>query len=487
MSSTARWLRRFLPLAVLVIVAAGSWTAASAADQDEARLEPESYLLAPVDPVLSARRVPFALQAPIADAALMPHLQGLLAASPPDTCLVVDVDGRLVLAHNPATMLVPASNQKLLTTWAALETLGPDETFRTSVVSTAPVTDGVLAGDLWLVGSGDPFLWTDDWVAQFEDGDEMVRTRLEDLADAIVAAGITQVQGAIVGDESHFDQVRAVPTWADRLLDQNQAGPLSALLVNEGVEQFPDQYVSRRSYVMTPDPAVHAATKLAELLAARGVTAAGPPSVGAAPAEATERAAVQSPPIRELLRGVNAWSNNTAAELLVKAMDRARDGVGTTAGGTQVVREVLDAAALPLEGVVANDGSGLDEGNRSSCGLLHGLLREAGLDSTLAESLSVAGRSGTLRTRFVDSGAEGQVRAKTGTLRNATTLSGFAESSRQPGTVLTFAYMANVREADGVVDLRLIDAQGPLVEALAAYPQAPTTAQLGPRPPQPVS
>jgi serine-type D-Ala-D-Ala carboxypeptidase/endopeptidase (penicillin-binding protein 4) len=475
----SRWLRRFTPLGVLLAVAVASWTAASAADRDDLSTQPERYELSPVDPVLSARRIPLALQAPLTEASLRPQLEALIASSPPDSCLVVDVDGREVYRHNPSLPLVPASNQKLLTTFAALEVLGADTTFRTTVLTDAPVDGGVVDGSLWLVGNGDPLLMTDDWVAQFDDGDQLVRTRFEDLADALAAAGITEIRGAVVGDESHFDDARFVESWATRLRDQNQSGPLSALLVNEGISHFPDEYVSRLQYLPATNPAIHAATTLADLLSERGVTVAGGGSTGIAPPGAQELAAVESPPLRELIRGVNAWSNNTGAEVLVKAMDRATGGRGTTAGGTAAVLASLTGAGLPTEGLVVNDGSGLDEGARVTCQLLHAILGQAGPDSDLARSLAVGGSSGTLRTRFLDTAASGQVRAKTGTLRSVTALSGFASSTRQTNTVLTFAYVANV--IDGVVELRLVDEQEPFAASLAQYPQGPTVADLAPR------
>jgi D-alanyl-D-alanine carboxypeptidase/D-alanyl-D-alanine-endopeptidase (penicillin-binding protein 4) len=487
MGTSARWLRRFLPFGVLVSVAAGSWSAAGAIDHDEVSTRVEVYPVAPADPVLSARRVPRALQAPVADDALVPHLSALVASSPPDTCLVVSVDGRPAFSHNASTPLVPASNQKLLTSWAALQVLGPHTTFRTAVVTTSPRDGGRVDGDVWLVGGGDPVLMTDDWVAQFEGGDQIVRTRFEGLADALVAAGITEITGSVVGDESRYDSLRAVPTWADRLIDQSQAGPLSALLVNEGMARFPAEFVSRRHYEPAADPPTHAAGVLTRLLAERGVRVLGAPTAGTAPPDAAELAAIDSPPLRDLLRTVNAWSNNTAAELLVKELDRASAGSGTTAGGTAVISGTLASAGLPVGGVVVSDGSGLDEGGRLTCELVDALLRRAGVDSELASSLAVAGTSGTLRERFAGTVAEGRVRAKTGTLRSVTALSGFALSAVEDGTVLTFAYIANVSGSDGVVELWQVELQGPFVEALARYPDAPPISALVPRAPAPAT
>jgi serine-type D-Ala-D-Ala carboxypeptidase/endopeptidase (penicillin-binding protein 4) len=483
MTPPVRWLRRSLPLLALLVVAVGSWTTAGAADRDDADVEAVAYPLAPADPVLSARRLPRTLQAPLADLALRPQLDALVAASPDDSCLVVSVAGREVVGHNPRQPLVPASNQKLLTTWAALEVLGPEATFRTSARSEAPIVDGVLDGDLWLVGDGDPLLMTDPWVGQFDDADQVVRTRFEDLADALVAAGLTRVTGAVVGDESKYDAVRGVATWAPRLVEQSQAGPLSALLVDEGMESFPPVYVNRSSYVPSADPAVHAAQRLAGNLAERGVTIDQGVRAGAAPPTAAERAAIVSPPMTEVVRMVNAWSNNTAAELLVKAMDHAAGGEGSTAGGVAVMGRAMAEAGLPVEGVAAFDGSGLDEGDRVTCELIHALLDDAGDGSVLATSLPVAGVDGTLRNRFGGTPAEGLVQAKTGSLRGVSALSGFARSATEPDSVTTFAFVANAPGPEGIIDAGVVAQQEPFVAALATYPQAPAVTELGPRQP----
>lgn len=485
MGSTARWLRRFLPMAILASVAVGSWSAAGAIDRDEASTEPVPYDLVPVDPVLSARRIPRALRAPIAEAALRPQLQAVIDASPPDTCLVVETEDRSLFALNPSQPVIPASNQKLLTTWAALETLGEEASFRTTVVTDAPRDGGVLDGDLWLVGDGDPFLTTDEWIAQFEDGPERVRTRLEDLADAVVAAGITEVRGSVVGDESRYDTQRSVATWDQRLVDQNQSGPLSALMVDEGIARFPDQYSSRLGYQPAADPAVHAAQVFSRLLGERGVTVVGAPASGAAPATAVEVAAVSSPPLSTLVRGINAWSDNAGAELLLKELDQSNGGAGTTAGGAAIVAGRLAAAGLPMAGVVVNDGSGLDETDRVTCDLLASILARAGDESVLARSLAVSGSRGSLRSRFTGTAAEGRVRAKTGTLRSVTAISGYVDSATEAGTSLIFSYVANVREADGVVEQRLVELQQPLVLALTSYPAGPTVSELDPRDPVP--
>ncbi len=121
-----------------------------------------------------------------------------------------------------------------------------------------------------------------------------------------------------------------------------------------------------------------------------------------------------------------AESDDTTAELLTKELGLHVSGQGTTAAGTKVIIDRLTADGLPVEGLVLNDGSGLDEGDRLTCDLLTEVLDRAGPDSELAKLLPVAGENGTLRPRMRRTPAQGQVSAKTGTLDHVNALAGFA-------------------------------------------------------------
>src|SRR5690606_35873154 len=111
---------------------------------------------------------------------------------------------------------------KLLTATAALEELGPEHRFRTTLKGAAPV-DGVVAGDAALVGGGDPLLSTPDYAARFR-RQPQIFTDLTTLADAVVDAGIRQINGSVVGDESRYDRERYVAGWPERYITQNQTG-----------------------------------------------------------------------------------------------------------------------------------------------------------------------------------------------------------------------------------------------------------------------
>ncbi len=380
------------------------------------------------------------------DPALVTGLDGVVALSPPDYCLRVDLGRETVFEHRADVALIPASTQKLVVGYVALDLLGPDHRFRTSVVGAEPV-DGVVLGDLTLVGGGDPLLVTaaDAFVRRIAD---QPVTFLDELADRVVAAGVTRVAGGVAGDESRYDQLRSVPSWPERYLSQRQIGPLSALSVDDGYRlELPPPGEGEPRRIRSQEPATDAAAAFADLLRARGVVVDGGASTGPAPPGSTEIAAVDSEPLTGVVRQMLEESDNGTAELLTKEIGSHRGGEGSTAAGTARIRERAVELGLPAEGTLLADGSGLDRGNRATCDDLVEVLRLSGGDQgALGGSLPVAGRTGTLRTRFRGTPAEGRLRAKTGSLNEVTALAGFVEMP--DGRVATFAYIANGPQAD---------------------------------------
>lgn len=483
MRPTPRTIRRYLPLVLLAVTAVLAWRSAERADIDDERAEALVYEQELTTPLFSARRVPLSLQAPIAADALQPAIDTLITGSTPDSCLIVTVDERLLWQQNADRALVPASNQKIVTTYAALEVFGPETTFSTEVRTTGTVVDGVLEGSMFLVGGGDPFLGTDDWLAQFDTTDARFHTRLETLADDVAASGIIAVTGGLLGDESMFDSERVGP-WAQRLVDTRQSGPLSALSVNENFVSWPAVFEgSFRPRVPAANPPAHAAEVFARLLNERGIEVA-PAGAGIAPAEATVVAEIQSPPLADLVTHVNSYSNNFGAEILLKHIGRERRGTGSTVAGAEAAAAVLRENDISTAGTLLTDGSGLGEETVLTCRMLTDILITAGPESVLAQSLSIAGQRGSLAPRHTDSPANGQVYAKTGTLNDVTALSGYVYSPIEEDMDLTFSYIANGELAGQDEALRSL--QEPFVDSLASYPSGPTIATLSPTEPIPV-
>jgi serine-type D-Ala-D-Ala carboxypeptidase/endopeptidase (penicillin-binding protein 4) len=233
----SRWLRRLIP-ALLVGGAVGGGITAWRVEAVVP--EPPSggpTTARPVTPVLSVRRLPTVVAAPIAARRLSSDLDALMAFMPADTCLVVD-GPEIAYAHRADAPVVPASTAKLLTATATLEALGPEVRLRTSVVAPNAPEGGVVTGDLTLVGGGDPLLATADYAGRFE-RQPQVFTDLDALAAAVQEAGVRRISGSVVGDESRYDRARYVFGWPARYIDQNVVGPLSALALNDGFERYP--------------------------------------------------------------------------------------------------------------------------------------------------------------------------------------------------------------------------------------------------------
>jgi D-alanyl-D-alanine carboxypeptidase/D-alanyl-D-alanine-endopeptidase (penicillin-binding protein 4) len=264
---------------------------------------------------------------------------------------------------------------------------------------------------------------------------------------------VRTVTGGIRGDDSRYDRTRVVPTWKPSYITDNEVGPLGALLVDSGfpIYSFPETRAA--------DPAAHAAGELAGLLTSRGVAVPDAVGSGVAPEGAVTLATVRSAPFSEVVAAMVRESDNTAAELILREVGRRGAGEGSTPAGAAAVVAELGALGLPTGGVHLVDGSGLEVTNTATCSLLAGALRQVdGLRATLA----VAGRSGTLARRLVDTSLEGRLAAKTGSLKGVTGLAGFIDGRRQ----LSFALLAagGFSEAEG----RLL--QDRLVALLADYP-----------------
>ncbi len=466
---------RAIRLAVvpLLLAGAGAWFLVQAREADRDPTPP-TVIGAPsaTTPLLSARRVPDLLVQPVATRNLAARLDSFVEGNPPGTCIAVTDAGVDLYGSRADEPMIPASTQKLLTAHGILSLLGPEAVLETTLVSQSAPTNGTVAGDVWLLGGGDPLLNTERYRSRGREADQ-IHTDLAVLADVVVAAGIRRIDGNVVGDETRYDDQRVVASWPSRFNGQNLAGPLSALIVDDGLVN--DDGILRRS----PEPAASAVDVFVDLLAERGVTVAGAERTGKAPDDATAvLASAASQPTSEIVAQMLTYSDNTTAELLLKEAGFRASGLGSTASGAEAVAATLAETNLDRAGRVTIDGSGLDAGNRVTCDLLVDVLDDHGPSGPMADGLAVAGETGTLDDRFIGSPAEGLVRAKTGSLRDVTALAGFVEV---PDTdMLTFAVVVNT--ADGrLVDDALKVRQNQVAEILLTWPEGPDRSQLMPR------
>jgi len=433
-------------------------------------------------PLLSMRRVA-PLLLPAADVAgFTGPVNDFGASLDATSCVYVAVDGVEAGSRNPDLPVIPASNQKLLTAAAALQVLGADYTFTTSVSATG-LSGGVVTGDLYLIGGGDPLLRTADW-----DGSLIgypappESTDLGTLAQGIVDAGVTQIQGRILGDGSRYDDELYHEEWGSdvRVLE---AGPLSALMVND----------SRRldasgEWRTADSPTAGAAAELTRLLQGLGVTVAGEPGSGQAPADATPVAEIRSAPLPAIIAEMLSTSDNNTAELLVKELGLHSGGAGTTAAGVAVMATALQALGIDTSAFVIADGSGLSNGNRVTCRGMADVLMRHTVGDDLAAGLPVAAESGTLRNSFVDTPMAGVLRAKTGSLSNppfnddipsVKALSGYVPL--ESGATIQFSLILNSPTVDYAQIVNNEPIWSRFADLLAGYtPTGPTVAQLGP-------
>jgi D-alanyl-D-alanine carboxypeptidase/D-alanyl-D-alanine-endopeptidase (penicillin-binding protein 4) len=373
---------------------------------------------------------------------------------------------------NATAPLAPASTEKLLTAAGALKVLGADHRFRTVASATAAVQDGTLAGDLFVVGGGDPVLTSpasEAALATHPNRATLPVTRLADLADAIVAAGVRRIDGSLVADDHRHEALRFLPVWKPSYRTDGDVGALSALTVDGG---FTDPARTR----LADDPALLTVQRLAELLQARNVSIGGGTTHGLAPAGAHELAHVDSAPLADVVREMLTVSDNYTAELLTRELGVEGDQAGSTELGTRVIVHELPALGISADAVDLHDGSGLAPSDRVTCDALLGALTLASRPGfeAIDTGLAVAGRSGTLASRFVGDPLAGRLRAKTGQIAGVVGLAGVVDDDEH----LHFAFLANGNfgEAAGQA------LQARIARAVASYPDAPDPNVLVPAP-----
>lgn len=302
--------------------------------------------------------------------------------------------GLFVYRHRDTVGRAPASNEKLLLSMALLHRLGPDARITTRAAA-ARVGGGVVRGNLWILGRGDPGITT---------------ARVAALARRVRAAGIVRITGHVMGGLGYFAHDWYAPGWQPDFPRVEVALP-TALTFNGNT----------RKRMHIGDPERRAAATLTSRLRAMGVRVDGAPGVGTPRGRVKSIATITSPPVRELLRRMDVASSNFDAEVLGKLLGAQRSGTpGSIAKGAAAIRAFASSNGV---GVAAFDSSGLSYSNRVSARGMVLLLRDAvtapWLDA-LRAALPHAGE-GTLRGRLKGV----RIRAKTGTLSNVSALSGW--------------------------------------------------------------
>jgi serine-type D-Ala-D-Ala carboxypeptidase/endopeptidase (penicillin-binding protein 4) len=440
------------------------------------------------------------------DAALKAIIDGTPLAGARAGILVADVEsGEVVFARDADVLLNPASNVKLVTTAAALARLGPEYRFATEFSVDAASAGQSSVKTLYVRGKGDPSLVTE---------------RLWGITGDLEHLGIKKI-GELVLDDGFFDGERNGPGYEQESGDRSYLAPAGALSLNfntvavyvapgerrgargrielepaSGFLEIDNRTMTvaaggrRRVTVSSVSaggkqrivvegrlplrsrpqaiwrkvdaPAPYFGHTLERLLSLRGVKVgrvrAGPVAEGARLVYVA-----QSESLAEIVRRLNKTSNNFTAEQLLKTLGaEAKGAPGTWPKGVAAVEDVLAELGIPRGAYVMKNGSGLNDTNRFSARqlvtLLRAIYRRFPLQAEYVASLPVAARDGTIRWRMDGTAAAGRLRAKTGTLENVTSLSGYVENAA--GRTLAFAILVNDYPGQARSVVRAVDAVG---------------------------
>jgi D-alanyl-D-alanine carboxypeptidase/D-alanyl-D-alanine-endopeptidase (penicillin-binding protein 4) len=388
------------------------------------------------------------------------------------------LDRREVLfQHKQSDLFIPASNVKLITTAVALKELGPDYRFKTELYSLENIQDGVLKGDLYIKGFGDPKLVTEQlWL----------------LASDLKNFPVTEIQGSLIADESYFDLERRIKTWKKSFGSEPYNAPLGALSFNfntvkllasagkkagdkvdvilepdsdytklinrsvtrrrgrkyrlivdrtgkKGVDQIKVAGGLRKGtklakyYLNISYPAIYTAKTFKSFLSKVGVTLRGKTKIGVVPDKAKLIVKHRSEPLSVIIRGLNKFSNNFVAEQLVKSIGAANEGVpGTTKKGLKAINLYLKNLGFEEGSYHLDDGSGLSRTDRLTPDILIATLENV-YDNwetypEFISSLAVMGQEGSVKKRYFNHPRKGTVRVKTGTLDSVSALSGYFQT-----------------------------------------------------------
>jgi serine-type D-Ala-D-Ala carboxypeptidase/endopeptidase (penicillin-binding protein 4) len=409
--------------------------------------------------------------------------------------------GERLYSLNAGKLMMPASNMKILTVAAGAEVLGWDYRFTTSLETAGTIANGVLRGDLFVRSNGDPSINAregradavlDEWTRGLQAvGITSVEGRIigDDQAfddDGLGAgwawdylqygyaapvgalefnenvAALTIAPGAAAGDPvflrltpgsglAMLNRASTGPAGSDDTLDYRRHLDRATL---EVTGSRPAGATETTRTVAVVNPTVFFAQAVKDGLAARGIAVSGEAAdlddVAASlqaqgPLERRVLVSTASPPLRDIATVLMKVSHNLYAETLLKAMGAARGGLGTAEGGRRAARTAFDAWSIPADSYVMYDGSGLSRYNyltpETVTSVLAHMYRDPRHREAFVSTLPVAGRDGSLAARMKRTRAEGNAAAKTGSIANVRSLSGYVRS--RDGEMLVFSILSN--------------------------------------------
>ncbi len=326
----------------------------------------------------------------------------------------------LVFAYNQHKMMRPASTQKVLTAIAALDVLGGDHVYATKVYTKGSVADGVLKGDLYVVGDFDPMLDS---------------SHLRQMALAVKEAGITRVDGLLLADVSMKDTLCLGNGWC---WDDEQPF-LTPLSLSGKAYECSSFKINRYS------PALNFMASLAAALGAEGIATGTAGTATLKVGDDCTLIAQVTHTLREILTPMMKDSDNLMAESMFFQLGAERKRGASWRDCASQVESVITSAGQPTSLAVVADGCGLSLYNYITPGLQVAMLRYAyrkeGIFGPLYHSMPIAGVDGTLTNRMRKTKAENNVHAKTGSVTGVITLTGYLTASN--GHLIAFSIMCN--------------------------------------------
>ncbi len=417
---------------------------------------------------------------------------------------------------NAHRLLTPASTLKAVTLAVTADQLGWEHTYETRVVPVGTVENGVLDGDLVVLGGGDP---------SFDDWDGAGSTVFAAWAARLKELGISTIGGRIIGIDDVFADEGYGSGWMWDDMAEDYSAPASGLQFNQGTAQivvtpgepgepavlmlkpshtrFPminrtttiaaggATKLSHKALPLTPgavvsgviaadappqvrnvaigNPTLYYVNALRTGLLANGIEvlggAADGDDVAEAPAVDATNAVLthRSPALPSLADTLMKLSQNMYAETFLRTLGVRKGSGGTAEAGLEVVRNVLTSWGVPTSELVMADGSGLSRYNLVSPSLMVGVLEHVYTSDRLRgpfmTALPVAGAAGTLANRMKGTAAEGRVQAKTGSFTNARSIAGFvttADGEPLVFDIMTNNYAAPISSVDRVSDAILV-------------------------------
>lgn len=332
---------------------------------------------------------------------------------------VVHADhNKTLFEYEPDIKMIPASITKLITSACAFSRLGRSFDIETMVYTDDNnIGDGVINGNVYLKGFGDPDLYTAD---------------IDYLANIIIKTNIKEITGNIIADESYFD----TDYYGLAGYYKGDTGPsywpyITALSFNKNDGQF--------------NPALDAAAALSNVLQAAGIVVSGSVIAGQTPKGAKQLARMAHT-IFDVLSNMDKVSDNHSAVTIFKLLGAELvSNPGTLAKGQEAVSSFLDEIGVNRYSYEILEGSGLTRFNKVTADLYMKLLKYMYDDPFMFDyyfhALSVAGVDGTLRKRMIGTRGEGNIHAKTGTLNGVSALCGYAVDMDQE--ILIFFIVMN--------------------------------------------